>query len=267
MSEQAEIGSVSTLASAFSQMVNFLEAWTADGQPYCWFRGSRDSTHALQPGAYWRSGYSELPPLIDFVQDAVAFTDVGNLDSWDTYYLAQHHSIPTRLLDWTTSFGAALFFALDGWDGKTTPCIWVLRPDLMNKEFFGWEGIITPENNEAPKMWLPRALTKGKSTKHGDKDSVIFDNQWPLAIYPKKSNRRVIAQQGAFTVHGMESSGLPDLVRRVGGDPSKVFARLKLESLDPEGARNQLALLGLRRSAIYPDIDNYVRELKEEHGW
>ena len=48
------------------------------------------------------------------------------------------------------------------------------------------------------------------------------------------------------------------------------IARIDLERLDPERARRDLDFLGIRRSVIYPDIDNLVRQLKsqgERGGW
>ena len=116
-----------SLAEAFEVTLK----WTTqvkDGGIF-WFRGVKDSSLELEPGAYWRSSYEEFGPLIDFVQGGGAFTTVGNLREWKTYYLAQHHGIPTRLLDWSESFSAALFFALDNWKGRSTPCIWVVRPE------------------------------------------------------------------------------------------------------------------------------------------
>jgi hypothetical protein len=263
----SEIPAVTTVPDAYRTAMSFLQSWANPDDDFLWFRGVNDCAHAPVPGAYWRKDYRELDPLIDFVQDGVAFTDVGNLESWHTYYLAQHHGVPTRLLDWTSSFGAALFFALDKWSGSTTPCVWVMKPHKLNLAFFGWEGLITPENNEAPNMWLPRAIEAGRNTKVGDEPGFVFDNEWPIAVHPRRPRGRVVAQHGFFTVHGRDKRSLPELVALKGTDPQKVFARLDLSGLDPKLARHQLALLGIRRSNIYPDIDNFVLELKEIYEW
>ena len=54
--------------------------------------------------------------------------------------MAQHFGIYTRFLDWSTSAFHALVFALDHYfdstvdEKKHLPCIWLLKPQLMNKK-------------------------------------------------------------------------------------------------------------------------------------
>src|SRR5258708_4584334 len=116
-----------SITAAFDAAMRWIDSISDPG--YFWFRGTKDSRLDLLPGAYWRTNYREWEPLLDFIQEGRAYADVGELGDWRTYYLAQHQGIPTRLLDWTESFLTALFFALDHWDGKTTPSVWILRPE------------------------------------------------------------------------------------------------------------------------------------------
>lgn len=233
--------------------------------PYCWFRGVSDKGHNLIPGAYWRTGYDEYQPLVAFSQEGGAYADVGEISSWDTYYLAQHHGIPTRLLDWTESFAASLFFALDGWNGTTEPCIWVLRPDVLNQTAMGWSGIIAPNNfPEELGIWLPTEIRKSNHIIK-QTDGFTYDNRYPLAIYPKKSNSRIVAQQGHFTIHGRGKINLEDFLKAKAKDPS--LGRVILRGADIDAAKRDLAMLGVHRSSIYPDIDNFVKGLREQYNW
>jgi hypothetical protein len=258
----------SSISDAFQKAVEFISDWAKE-DPYCWFRGVNNGKHALMPGACWRKKYKELAPLIDFVQDGGAFTQISDIDQWETYYLAQHHRIPTRLLDWTDSFSASLFFAFDGWDGKTTPCIWILQPALLNEIFLNWKGILCPENIRETKAWLPKQIKKSETNPIvlQDEDGYIYDNSWPLAIYAKKSNKRITAQRGTFTVHGRNSESLEDLILKKGGNPSSLIAKIELTRFKISDVHNHLKLLGIRRSSIFPDLDNFVQELKETHDW
>ena len=256
-----------SISAAFQAAVDLIAAWASEDPPLCWFRGVKDTTRSLQAGACWRTSYSEMEPLLSLIQEGVAFTEVGNLEQWETYYLAQHHGIPTRLLDWTESFAAALFFAFDRWDGITTPCVWILQPAPLNNVFLKWNGVLAPENIRQTYAWLPKQIAKNTRTIEQDDDGYVYDNQWPLAIYPKKTNKRITAQQGSFTVHGRDPKPLDELITLASGDPSSIIAKIELKGFDRHAVVHHLGLLGIRRSAIYPDVDNFVTQLKEYYKW
>jgi len=256
----------SSISESFAKTLKFLDDW-AYHPIYCWFRGVRDGKDELQPGACWKKNYDETQTLIDFISRGVAFGDVKELDDWDTYYLAQHHGIPTRLLDWTESFTSALFFAFDNWDGKTTPAIWLLQPCLLNETFLDWYGMLGPERQDEMSIFLPRFIAGLRPLKKADKDGYVYDNRRPLAIYPKWANHRIAAQQGMFTIHGRDPQSLPKQIKAVGKDPRDHIARVNLKGFKKDKVYSELAMLGIRRSAIYPDMDNFVQELKDSHGW
>lgn len=259
--------SSSSISSAFEQAVNLTASWAESDPPLFWFRGVKNRDLGLQPGAYWRPSYNEIEPLVVLTQDGVAFGDIKSLEDWNTYYLAQHHGIPTRLLDWTESFAAALFFAFDGWDGITVPCVWVLQPTCMNKVFLDWEGIIAPENYSEMRIWLPKEINKPSARRVKDKSGYVYDNKWPLAIYPKKTNHRMLSQQGQFTVHGRNRKSIDELITQKRGTPEKILSRIDLEGFDANKIVRQLSMLGIRRSSLYPDLDNFVKQLRDYYNW
>jgi hypothetical protein len=255
-------------------LVNALEQaqeWMATNSPkeICWFRGINNAALSLLPGAYWRQDYDEMTALLRFSQEGRAFTEVGELDDWRTYYLAQHNGIPTRLLDWTENFITALFFATDGWVGDTRPCVWIIRPYEVNRLSFGWAGLVSPEQNLELKGWMPSSIAAG-SQKITTKDGKwVYDSASPLALYPRKNNSRLVAQQGAFTVHGTNREPLEQWIeRRLPRNHQSIICKIVFsKKCKREELRSQLADLGLRRSTIYPDLHNFVLELKEREGW
>ena len=102
------------------------------------YRGQKDARWGLKPGigrpleVYEARGYSLSDLLRDedrmvqlFRRQAAAFLGRMSKDGWEAWVLAQHHGIPTRLLDWTFSPLAALYFAVErGFDGDNA--VWML---------------------------------------------------------------------------------------------------------------------------------------------
>jgi hypothetical protein len=255
----------SSLVEAFQMTLDWTTKANDGGQ--FWFRGVNNSTLDLEPGSYWRSNYEEFGPLLDFVQEGGAFATIGELDDWKTYYLAQHHGIPTRLLDWTESFSAALFFALDNWNDSNLPCVWIVRPECINQLSIGWEGLVTPEQNKELECWLPKKIKEGQQKIVDSDGQWVYDSSLPLAIYPRKGNSRMIAQQGAFTIHGTKRIKLNEWIVESSLNHDKIICKVVLKGLPKEEALRQLSTLGVRRHTMYPDLANYVSYLRETWGW
>lgn len=87
------------------------------------FRGLGDAAFQLVPTVGRSSNYSEAREralLFAFRRRVSQFVDDGEFTEWDHLALAQHHRLPTRLLDWTTNPLVAAFFAVSSPPGDET---------------------------------------------------------------------------------------------------------------------------------------------------
>ena len=126
--------------------------------------------------------------------------------------------------------------------------------------------MLGPEHIGEMDIYLPRLIAEEHALTRTEKDGCVYDNEWPLAIQPKWTNRRIVAQQGMFTIHGRDPRPLTELIASKGKKVGDHIAKINLTGFKKKLVYSELAMLGIRRSAIFPDLDNFVKELRGQ-GW
>jgi hypothetical protein len=229
-----------------------------------WYRGMKDCKYSLKPGAFRRNTFDEDSMTEEFLVSLPVHIDHGSPDPWEIYSLMQHYGLPTRLLDWSKSPLAALFFALDFDENAVSPdlspVVWVMNPYELNKSVHGRPTLFVPRTGYGPPdvgqlvgSYLPSSLRPTESYSSG-----IMPPK-PIAVEPTFTNARLVAQSGCFTVHGTEAiaideiPGLSDSMWRLDVDPNATPA-----------LRQSLEQLGYRADLIYPDLDHLARRIAQD---
>jgi hypothetical protein len=111
------------------------------------------------------------------------------LTKWEALFLARHHGLPVRLLDWSSNPLVAIYWACEAREEEDGAVFAFLRGPDDNQYIDVLEGTDAPENLDGVKV-----------------------------IYPFYPSQRMTAQSGLFTIHAppwqdltqMRLAGLPD---------------------------------------------------------
>lgn len=265
-------------ASSVAQVLEYVRAIARQWSPrICdpqelWFRGQSKANYRLVPGLYRaanaRFHYDEQTLFERFRVRGEPFVTPSIKNDWDWYFLAQHHSLITRLLDWTTNLIAAIYFALcsqmeagdrskydsDMQLGQKAPIfddecpvVWMLDAGSLNAfscRDTQQDYVFVP-GGELSAKYLPEAISQNKSS----------DNEFPLAILPSQRNNRIAAQQAVFTVHGHNPAAIEELASRV-SDHEIQLAKIVLDRGNLHMLWSDLEVAGINRASLFPGLES-----------
>lgn len=212
------------------------------------FRGQAAADWELTPALLRHGPFKkevEDRLLQEFQQGARPFLEKPPQGRLQWMALAQHHGLPTRLLDWTESALVALFFALhehEPLDRRRTtlhdaPCVWMLNRNVLHARVRLPKHIILLD--AAERDWPSELL----ALVEGERDGIVV-------FTPAHITSRMPAQKAAFTLFGRQA----DLLEEQRTDRG-LLTQLLIPRARTSDLRRELAMVGITRSALFPGLD------------
>jgi hypothetical protein len=231
-------------ANSISELLEIAKRAESQFRELPWFRGHADNSWQLVPSAHRKHPVLESQFAQQFRLRAPAVAkcpDHGDYVSW--LPLMRHYGLPTRLLDWTESLLVATYFAtaLPDQDGV----IWIMSPGALNQVTIG---------RFIPFMHDPRVHPL-VAEAFGAKISGEFSPY--LAVFAPRSEPRMAAQLGNYTIHQARAP--------LDEQPEAAHAliRISIPGAAKAQLRNELGLLGIRTSTLFPDLATLAAEISE----
>ena len=176
----------------------------------------------------------EIQLLTDFRREAPAYLTISPGTDIEWMALAQHHGLPTRLLDWSTNPLVALFFAVE--QGNQIYDSRVYKGKVYDTQMYDYnDGTQLNPEDEPFKLYIPTYI-----------------------------DRRLEAQESCFTLHPLidwsDRDRFDSHFREV--TPAKLGVTTCLVPMECFGTiKTELSEVGISYKSLFPGLDGICRSI------
>lgn len=174
-------------------------------------------------------------------------------DEWGWISFAQHHSLPTRLLDWSQSALVGLYFAVETGEDKDVlepdGEYFILRPAQLNQaagDASGHPRLLSSSDSDLNPYLPGQDSTRGKYAR-AVISPLLFD--------------RIRFQSGTFTLEQRPAEPSVEEPLR----SSSALESFIVPGDAKQGIRDELSVLGFSEASIYRDLDRIAKRIHTSH--
>ncbi|MFB3902995.1 MAG: FRG domain-containing protein [Acidobacteriota bacterium] len=234
---------------------------------YSVYRGDSDAERPLLTSLDKLGGIS--PPhtkahleehiLRNFIRYSRPYLPQPYANDWEVLVIAQHHGLPTRLLDWTYSPLVAANFATLGSHPGPNRVIWKLNWKQVHEHF-----------KLRPIAFLVQDLDRVLNEKGISSPWDLFnasgtgDSAFACMLEPPALDSRIVAQSATFTLCSDKTKSFDQILCEHGLQSALRRFIIPRDRIDL--IRDQLDLCGMDERRLFPDLDGVAAEMKRYYS-
>lgn len=196
--------------------------------------------------------------LRSFIRYSRPYFPTPPVNDWEVLIAAQHHGLPTRLLDWTYSPLVAAHFATVDPAVTTDRAVWRLDWKTVHRRFHLPELALLIQDLEGilggDRPFTPSALF------------AMRDDVRPFAcmLEPPSLNARITAQSATFTLCSDKRQPFDRFLEHHG--LGEMLTKLVIPAQEAGRIRDQLDLVSVDERRLFPDLDGVAAHLRRYYS-
>jgi len=182
------------------------------------------------------------------------------INDWEQLVSAQHHGVPTRLLDWTYSPLIAAFFAtrtLPAGSAERDRALWRLDWKSLHEKFdFPGLSLLIKDLEEL--FGKDGHFTPWKLMRRG------AQRDFACLLEPPSMDERIVAQAAVFTLCSDKTRPFDAFLddHGLGG----ALTKFVIPAEEVGRLRDQLDLVGVDERRLFPDLDGVAAAIRRYYG-
>jgi len=196
--------------------------------------------------------------LRNFIRHARPYLPSPPANDWDFLVTAQHHGVPTRLLDWTYSPLIAAHFATRERHAAGAAVVWRLDWQQVHGAFG-----LPPLALLITDLETLFAET-GLFTPWGMFDAPAQARPFACLLAPPALDMRLVVQSATFTLCSETSQTFDSFLEQHGLHAA--LTKLVIPAARIARVRDQLDLIGIDERHLFPDLDGVATALRRYYS-
>src|SRR5262249_45857614 len=196
--------------------------------------------------------------LRNFIRYSRPHLPTQPVNEWELLITAQHHGMPTRLLDWSYSPLVAAHFATVNGHQRTDRVVWRLDWRMGHRKFGPRElAFLTDDLQQAFRKDEP--FTPWKLFQK-DRAQPVF----ACMIEPPSLDARIVAQSATFTLCSDKYRSFDDFLNHHG--LRNALTKFIIPAEEVSRIRDQLDLAGVDERIIFPDLGGVAARMRRYYS-